>query len=363
MAESLYVEKAKVFDLVNGNLAFLDTVATLMAVAIDKFESIKSITATHEPFTNDLYWLNEESEATAIDGTSAYDIAVEFLSNAELFLSEIYVLKTDVRKMRYTDTTDYNQVYQRALAISYEFFKHYRDSVHAMVMGFLSHDTTFVPYAHTLHTFTAGTNVSAVSDGIRVKIANAIAGAADAGTLTSSGAAVTTIAANPSTTGDGKNRATNVFNMNKQQIRTYKRIVELISENWSTSSIALTRTLAKFAASDLASDSMGIGDGASHFASLLKLISSLQASGEELVYKLEEYIDIAKDENGDPLYSDSDMISNVTSYVSHFDASNDASDLIQGIYKVANEFIEGAYPTAQQPDDLINDWSAGTKFA
>ena len=352
MPESLYVEKAKVFDLVNGNLAFLDTVATLMAVAIDKFESIKSITATHEPFTNDLYWLDEEDETSAIDGTSAYDIAVEFLSNAELFLSEIYVLKTDVRKMRYTDTTDYNQVYQRALAISYEFFKHYRDSVHAMVMGFLSHDTTFVPYAHTLHTFTAGTNVSAVSDGIRVNIANAIAGADG----------VTTIAANPSTTTLGKNRATNVFNMNKQQIRTYKRIVELISENWSTSSIALTRTLAKFAASDLASASMGIGDGASHFASLLKLISSLQASGEELVYKLEEYIDIAKDENGDPLYSDSDMITNVTSYVSNFDASNDTSDLIQGIYKVANEFIEGAYPTADQPDALISDWSAGTKF-
>ena len=124
----LYVEKAKVFDLVGGNLSFLDTIATLMAVCIDKFESIKSMTAEHEPYANPLYWTDKDNENTAIAGTSANDFANEFLVNAELILAEIYKLKTKVRSERYTDTTDYKTTYQRTLALSYEFFTHYRDS-------------------------------------------------------------------------------------------------------------------------------------------------------------------------------------------------------------------------------------------
>lgn len=349
MPESLYVEKAKVFDLVGGNLSFLDTIATLMAVCIDKFESIKSMTAEHAPYANPLYWTDKDDEDSAIAGTSANDFASEFLVNAELILAEIYKLKTKVRSERYTDTTDYKTTYQRTLALSYEFFTHYKEMVDAMVSGFLSHQDNFVPLTHNLASFTGITFQQ------NIKSAIATAGA---------------IAGNPATTpidadgNGGNNRATNVANMNKQQIRTFKRMVQLVSENWSVASIALTKTLAKFTASDLMSAGMGIGSGATNFSDLLKFISSLQAEGEKLVDKVEEYIDIAKDsEDGDPLYEDSSIKTTLSSYLTHFDgseATSTAGDLLYKVYNVSKEFVEDKAYGADA--DLITTWDAADKF-
>ena len=108
---------------------------------------------------------------------------------------------------------------------------------------------------------------------------------------------------------------------------------------------------------------MGIGSGATNFSDLLKFISSLQAEGEKLVDKVEEYIDIAKDSEDGTTYEDSSIKTTLSSYLTHFDGSevsSTAGDLIYKVYNVSKEFVEDkAYGIDV---DLIQGWDADGKF-
>ena len=125
----------------NGNLSYLDSIAVLMASCIDKFESIKSLSENHSPFDNNLYWTDGQDESSALEGTSLKDFASSFISFAEIMILKVYELKVDVRKMRYTDVTDYDRVYKRASAYVSEFFGQYADTVRAGLTAFTSHSS------------------------------------------------------------------------------------------------------------------------------------------------------------------------------------------------------------------------------
>ena len=84
--EIMFVEKAKIFDLVGGNLAYLDSIAVLMASCIDKFESIKKLTDGHSPFDNNLYWTDGQDHSSSLEGTSMKDFATSFISFAEIMI-------------------------------------------------------------------------------------------------------------------------------------------------------------------------------------------------------------------------------------------------------------------------------------
>ena len=64
-----------------------------------------------------------------------------FISFAEIMILKVYELKVDVRKMRFTDQTDYDRVYKRASAYTYEFFQQYADTVRASLTAFTSHSS------------------------------------------------------------------------------------------------------------------------------------------------------------------------------------------------------------------------------
>ena len=381
---SLFVEKGKIFDLVNGNLAFLDSIAVLMASCIDKFESIKTLTESHSPFTNNLFWTDPQLESTALAGTSLYDFAKDFVSFAEQMIVKVYELKVDVRKMRFTDTTDYDTMYKRAIAYTYEFFGQYSDTVRSALTAFTTHtaseaanilqhvlDTDVLSFTHTgfanMRSSILAENSQATPVYKLVDNDNPDLGYQ----VDDDGNRIQEV------DGTGQpvfyHRNTHLGNMNNQELRTLRRVVEHLSEHWNVASITLADKMAKFSASDLASSTLGLSNATTKFASMLSGISKMQAVGESFVLKLEEWIDIARDEDGHSTYSTDDFKDAIQDYTRYFDGklnsglntlSTVSGDLVHSIYDTASSFINKPWSetAAGDGDERIGAWQPDDKF-
>jgi len=377
----MFVEKAKVFDLVGGNLAYLDSIAVLMASCIDKFESIKTLTDGHSPFDNNLYWTDGQDESSALEGTSLKDFASSFISFAEIMILKVYELKVDVRKMRFTDTTDYDRVYKRASAYTYEFFQQYADTVRASLTAFTSHDSA---EAGAILQHVLSTDVCSAEDFTHTGFANMRAAASLASNESATPVYVLNDPNDPTsgysatqeTDSEGDpvfyHRNTHLANMNVQELRTLRRVVQHLSEHWNTASITLADKMAKFSASDLASSTMGLSNATSKFSEMLSTISRMQAVGETFVSELEEWIDIARDEEGNPTYTTDSFKNAINTYTQYFDGKRStpaasSKDLVHAIYDTASSFISVPWATTHAEnggagDEKIGTWSPDTKF-
>lgn len=380
----MFVEKAKIFDLVGGNIAFLDSIAVMMASCIDKFESIKTLTDGHSPFENNLYWTDGQDESSALAGTSLKAFADSFVEFAEKMIVKVYELKVDVRKMRFTDVTDYDRMYKRATAYVYEFFGQYSDTVRASLTAFTTHtaEDAEIILKHVLSTEVLGSDVFEHLGFKNMRAA----------TLASNESATPVYELNvPNDPNSGYSntqsvdtegdpifyhRNTHLANMNIQELRTLRRIVQHLSEHWNVASITLADKMAKFAASDLASSTMGLSNATSKFSDMLGSISKMQAVGEAFVGKLEEWIDIARDEDGNPTYTTDSFKTAIDEYTRYFDGkrttvsntlSNVTGDLVHSIYDTASSFIstpwaDTAAENAGAGDEQIGTWQPDNKF-
>lgn len=378
----MFVEKAKVFDLVGGNLAYLDSIAVLMASCIDKFESIKTLTDGHSPFDNNLYWTDGQDESSSLEGTSLKDFASSFISFAEIMILKVYELKVDVRKMRFTDTTDYDRVYKRASAYTYEFFQQYADTVRASLTAFTSHSSA---EAGAILQHVLSTDVCPAEEFTHTGFAN-MRGAASLASnesatpvyeLVNSNDPSQGYSATQQTDSEGDpvfyHRNTHLANMNVQELRTLRRVVMHLSEHWNTASITLADKMAKFSASDLASSTMGLSNATSKFSDLLSTISRMQAVGETFVSELEEWIDIARNEDGNPTYTTDSFKTAIDTYTQYFDGKRttpaaSSKDLVHAIYDTASSFISVPWATTAAEnggsgDEKIGTWSPDGKFA
>lgn len=404
----MFVEKAKIFDLVGGNIAFLDSIAVMMASCIDKFESIKTLTAGHSPFENNLYWTDGQDESSALPGTSLKAFADSFVEFAEKIIVKVYELKVDVRKMRFTDVTDYDRMYKRATAYVYEFFGQYSDTVRASLSAFTTHtaDDAETILKHVLSTEVLGSDVFEHLGFKNMRLRNLASNesatpvyaqeldeddnpvtvqATDRdgnGLVDDDGNAIMVPLYSATQTVDTENdpifyhRNTHLANMNIQELRTLRRIVQHLSEHWNVASITLADKMAKFAASDLASSTMGLSNATSKFSDMLGSISKMQAVGEAFVGKLEEWIDIARDEDGNPTYTTDSFKTAIDEYTRYFDGkrttvsdtlTNVTGDLVHSIYDTASSFIstpwaDTAAENAGAGDEQIGTWQPDNKF-
>lgn len=394
----MFVEKAKIFDLVGGNIAFLDSIAVMMASCIDKFESIKTLTDGHSPFENNLYWTDGQQESSALPGTSLKAFADSFVEFAEKMIVKVYELKVDVRKMRFTDVTDYDRMYKRATAYVYEFFGQYSDTVRASLSAFTTHTAAEADaiLKHVLSTEVLGSDVFEHLGFKNMRDA----------TLASNESATPVYELNdPNDPNSGYkfangvddadgyeqsvdsendpifyHRNTHLANMNIQELRTLRRVVQHLSEHWNVASITLADKMAKFAASDLASSTMGLSNATSKFSDMLGSISKMQAVGEAFVGKLEEWIDIARDEEGSPTYTTDSFKTAIDEYTRYFDGkrstisdtlTNVTGDLVHSIYDTASSFISVPWATTAGEtdadnnvvgDEQIGTWQPDAKF-
>jgi hypothetical protein len=387
----MFVEKAKIFDLVGGNIAFLDSIAVMMASCIDKFESIKTITDGHSPFENNLYWTDGQKESSALPGTSLKAFSDSFVEFAEKMIVKVYELKVDVRKMRFTDVTDYDRMYKRATAYVYEFFGQYSDTVRASLSAFTTHTAADADaiLKHVLSTEVLGSDVFEHLGFKNMRAA----------TLASNESATPVYELNdPNDPNSGYkfangvddadgyeqsvdsdndpifyHRNTHLANMNIQELRTLRRVVQHLSEHWNVASITLADKMAKFAASDLASSTMGLSNATSKFSDMLGSISKMQAVGEAFVGKLEEWIDIARDEDGNPTYTTDSLKTAIDEYTRYFDGkrstvsgtlTNVTGDLVHSIYDTASSFISVPWATTagetDADDNVVGDEQIGT---
>ena len=390
----MFVEKAKIFDLVGGNIAFLDSIAVMMASCIDKFESIKTLTDGHSPFENNLYWTDGQQESSALPGTSLKAFADSFVEFAEKMIVKVYELKVDVRKMRFTDVTDYDRMYKRATAYVYEFFGQYSDTIRASLTAFTTHTAAEADaiLKHVLSTEVLGSDVF---EHIGFKNMRA------ASLVSNESATPVYVLNDPNDSNSGYkfangvddadgyeqavdseddpifyHRNTHLANMNIQELRTLRRVVQHLSEHWNVASITLADKMAKFAASDLASSTMGLSNATSKFSDMLGSISKMQAVGEAFVGKLEEYIDIARDEEGNPTYTTDSFKTAIDEYSRYFDGkrstisdtlTNVTGDLVHSIYDTASSFISVPWATtaaenAGAGDEQIGTWQPDAKF-
>ena len=138
--------------------------------------------------------------------------------------------------------------------------------------------------------------------------------------------------------------------------------------------------MAKFAASDLASSTMGLSNATSKFSDMLGSISKMQAVGEAFVGKLEEWIDIARDEDGNPTYTTDSFKTAIDEYTRYFDGkrstvsdtlTNVTGDLVHSIYDTASSFISVPWATTAGEtdadnnvvgDEQIGTWQPDAKF-
>ena len=389
----MFVEKAKIFDLVGGNIAFLDSIAVMMASCIDKFESIKTLTDGHSPFENNLYWTDGQDEDNgSVPGTSLKAFADSFVEFAEKMIVKVYELKVDVRKMRFTDVTDYDRMYKRATAYVYEFFGQYSDTVRATLTAFTTHTAAEAQtiLKHVLSTEVLGSDVfeHAGFKNMRAAILASNESATPVYVLNDPTDATSGYKfANGVDDADGYEQAvddeqdpifyhrnTHLANMNIQELRTLRRVVQHLSEHWNVASITLADKMAKFAASDLASSTMGLSNATSKFSDMLGSISKMQAVGEAFVGKLEEWIDIARDEDGNPTYTTDSFKTAIDEYTRYFDGkrttvsgtlTNVTGDLVHSIYDTASSFISVPWATtaaenAGAGDEQIGTWQPGT---
>ena len=380
----MFVEKAKIFDLVGGNIAFLDSIAVMMASCIDKFESIKTLTDGHSPFENNLYWTDGQKETSALERTSLKAFADSFVQFAELMIVKVYELKVDVRKMRFTDVTDYDRMYKRATAYVYEFFGQYSDTVRASLSAFTTH-TAAEADAILKHVLSTEVLASDVFENLGFKNMRAASLASNESAtpvydLNNPNDEAAGYSATQSVDSEGDpvfyHRNTHLANMNIQELRTLRRIVQHLSEHWNVASITLADKMAKFAASDLASSTMGLSNATSKFSDMLSSISKMQAVGEAFVGKLEEWIDIARDEDGNPTYTTDSFKTAIDEYTRYFDGkrstisdtlSNVTGDLVHSIYDTASSFTSVPWATTAAEnvgagDEQIGTWQPDTKF-
>lgn len=384
----MFVEKAKIFDLVGGNIAFLDSIAVMMASCIDKFESIKTITDKHSPFENNLYWTDGQKESSALEGTSLKAFADSFVEFAEKMIVKVYELKVDVRKMRFTDVTDYDRMYKRATAYVYEFFGQYSDTVRASLSAFTTHTAAEADaiLKHVLSTEVLGSDVFEHAGFKNMRAASLASNesATPVYELNDPNDPNSGYSDTPSTDAEGDpifyHRNTHLANMNIQELRTLRRVVQHLSEHWNVASITLADKMAKFAASDLASSTMGLSNATSKFSDMLGSISKMQAVGEAFVGKLEEWIDIARDEDGNPTYTTDSFKTAIDEYTRYFDGkrstvsdtlTNVTGDLVHSIYDTASSFISVPWATTAGEtdadnnvvgDEQIGTWQPDAKF-
>lgn len=385
----MFVEKAKIFDLVGGNIAFLDSIAVMMASCIDKFESIKTLTDGHSPFENNLYWTDGQDEDNgSVPGTSLKAFADSFVEFAEKMIVKVYELKVDVRKMRFTDVTDYDRMYKRATAYVYEFFGQYSDTVRASLTAFTTHTAAEADaiLKHVLSTEVLGSDVFEHLGFKNMRAASLVSNesATPVYELNDPNDPNSGYSATQSTDAEGDpifyHRNTHLANMNIQELRTLRRVVQHLSEHWNVASITLADKMAKFAASDLASSTMGLSNATSKFSDMLSSISKMQAVGEAFVGKLEEWIDIARDEDGNPTYTTDSFKTAIDEYTRYFDGkrstisdtlTNVTGDLVHSIYDTASSFISVPWATTAGEtdadnnvvgDEQIGTWQPDDKF-
>ena len=124
--------------------------------------------------------------------------------------------------------------------------------------------------------------------------------------------------------------------------------------------------MAKFSASDLASSTIGLSNATTKFSDMLSIISRMQAVGETFVSDLEEWIDVARDDNGDPNYSTDSLKTSIDTYTKYFDGKRstpvaNSKDLVHAIYDTATSFISVAWADTTG-DERIGNWSPDAKF-